>query len=360
MAQISDSNETLVFFQATDGSARHFDPTRFTADPSVLTLTALSGRAILRATTILELERSISVRESVEIYSYRTKRMKTIATINFKGGVGKTTVTWCLGDMLSTFSRSKVLLFDLDAQMSLTQSIALDAQGAVSGKFDKWYKKSVDNKRTIFSILKNHLEGGLANFHPDNGFVYRLKEEYHFVPSTEQLYWLELETPDPDKGKLFIKNLLGRVGSSAHLPDYDFVLFDCPPSFTMLSYSVLTCCDLILVPFNPDFFAAKGVGLLIAGLRHRVQPDPLPRLGVFANRVRTYGGQPTRAARAWINDVRTECERASRDLSGLDVRFMETWIPDRASLRDAITNRRTPDELESEFKSLWSESTSML
>ena len=33
--------------------------------------------------------------------------MKTIATINFKGGVGKTTLTWCLGDVLSVFGNSK-------------------------------------------------------------------------------------------------------------------------------------------------------------------------------------------------------------------------------------------------------------
>ncbi len=32
---------------------------------------------------------------------------KTVATINFKGGVGKTTVTWCLGDVLSEFRRQR-------------------------------------------------------------------------------------------------------------------------------------------------------------------------------------------------------------------------------------------------------------
>lgn len=51
---------------------------------------------------------------------------KTIATINFKGGVGKTTITWCLGDVLSSTSNKHVLMFDLDAQMSLTQAIALN------------------------------------------------------------------------------------------------------------------------------------------------------------------------------------------------------------------------------------------
>ena len=38
------------------------------------------------------------------------KSPRTIATINFKGGVGKTTVTWCLGEVVSSFSDSRVLL----------------------------------------------------------------------------------------------------------------------------------------------------------------------------------------------------------------------------------------------------------
>ena len=135
--------------------------------------------------------------------------MKTIATINFKGGVGKTTVTWCLGDILSTFSDSKVLIFDLDAQMSLTQAIALDADGSSSGKFDKWHRKSIEHQRNIFSVLNLHLESDLTKFNPDSGFVYRLKKNYHFVPSTEKLYWLELENLDPGKGKILHQELTG-------------------------------------------------------------------------------------------------------------------------------------------------------
>ena len=285
--------------------------------------------------------------------------MKTIATINFKGGVGKTTVTWCLGDVLSTFSNSRVLIFDLDAQMSLTQAVALDSDGHASGKFDDWNSRSNKNRRTIFHILRQHLDHDLNRFQPDNGFIYRLKENYHFVPSTDKLYWLELETSDPDKGKFFIDNLLGRIENSPSLPEYDYALFDCPPSFTMLSYSVLTCCDLILIPFNPDFFAAKGINLLIAGLYSQIQPHPLPRMGVFANRVRTYANEPTRAAQAWIDDVREECEQGM-NYGNLNVQFLDTWIPDRVSLRDAITNRRTPEELDSKLRSLWKEADNML
>jgi chromosome partitioning protein len=66
------------------------------------------------------------------------KSPKTIATINFKGGVRKTTVTWCLTDLVSSFSNMRVLMFDLDAQMSLTQAIALnEATGNLDDKFRK-------------------------------------------------------------------------------------------------------------------------------------------------------------------------------------------------------------------------------
>lgn len=99
--------------------------------------------------------------------------------------------------------------------------------------------------------------------------------------------------------------------------------------------------------------------MLISGLRHRIQPHPLPVLGVFANRARTYARQPTKAAAGWIGDVRMACEQTSRQ-NNIDVRFMDTWIPDRASLRDAITNRATPDELVVNFRSLWKEISRIL
>lgn len=275
--------------------------------------------------------------------------MKTIATINFKGGVGKTTVTWCLGDVLSAYSDFKILLFDLDAQMSMTQAISLDGHGRPYQQFDKWQEA---NQTSIFSALGHFLRSeGASRFQPDKNFIFALNPEYHFVPSTEQLYWLELDNRDPEKGKFFIKNLLGEIGNSRSLPKYDYVFFDCPPSFTLLSYSVLTCCDLILIPVNPDFFAAKGVDLLITGLRERIKPHPLPKIAVFANRVKTYR-QPTKMARGWIGDIQRTCEAASSRLE-IPIHFLDAWLPDRASIRDAIANRRTPRAHRKDFDRLW-------
>jgi len=275
--------------------------------------------------------------------------MKTIATINFKGGVGKTTVTWCLGDMLSTYSDFKVLLFDLDAQMSMTQAISLNEQGQAHDEFRRWQK----NQETVFSALVKFLQpGGRDDFHPGNDFVFGITSKYHFVPSTEKLYWLELGTHDPKKGKFFVKDLLGKIDNSGALPNYDYALFDCPPSFTLLSYSVLTCCDLILIPVNPDFFAAKRVDLLIRVLHERIKPHQLPKIAVFANQVKTWR-RPTKAAQGWIHDIKQVCQTA-RDKLQTNIRFLDdAWVPDRASVRDAITKRGTPREVHPNFRLLW-------
>jgi cellulose biosynthesis protein BcsQ len=76
--------------------------------------------------------------------------MKTIATINFKGGVGKTTCTWALGYVAAQSPNHKSLVFDLDAQMSLTQSIALNEDGEPFKDFTNWYDRALAKK-------KNHL-----------------------------------------------------------------------------------------------------------------------------------------------------------------------------------------------------------
>jgi chromosome partitioning protein len=283
------------------------------------------------------------------------KSPKTIATINFKGGVGKTTVTWCLGDIISSFTNSKVLMFDLDAQMSLTQAIALNEDGLLYDKFGKWYEQSITKRKTIFDALDQFARPGQHfDFPVGFDFVYQLADSFHFVPSVEDLYWMELEVFDRDSVKDFIRRLLGKITNSPKLPTYDYVLFDCPPSFTLLSYSVLSCCDLILIPVNPDYFASKGTNLILNSLKMRIEPFPLPKIGVFMNKTKTWSNTPTKETSFYMREVERVCQNASQRQS-IQAKFFNSWIPERVGVKRAITSGGVPWDLVDPFKKLWSE-----
>ena len=143
------------------------------------------------------------------------KSPKSIATINFKGGVGKTTVSWCLGEILSTMTDARILMFDLDAQMSLTQAIMINENtGDLYDRFGKWYEKSISRKKTIFDALDAFTKPAAHfDFPVGYDFIYKISDKFHFVPSVEDLYWQDLEVFDRDGVKDFIRRLIGKINN---------------------------------------------------------------------------------------------------------------------------------------------------
>jgi chromosome partitioning protein len=281
------------------------------------------------------------------------KAPKSIATINFKGGVGKTTCTWCLGDLLSTFGKSNVLLFDLDAQMSLTQAITLNEDGSLVQRFQTWADKSYKKKKTIFHAIEEYTaSGGKFDFGVNYEFIYQISDKYHFVPSVEDLYWLALDIIPRDKMQTFMRSLLSKITWSTNIATYDYALFDCPPSFTLLSYSVLSVCDMILIPINPDFYAAKGVPLILNMLQMQIEPLPVPKIGVFMNKAKPYGGGMTKESRFYWDSVKDVCNQVSKK-SGIKIRCFESPIYDRVKIKRAVTTGGVPAEFVNDFKLLW-------
>jgi len=283
--------------------------------------------------------------------------LKSIATINFKGGVGKTTATWALGHVAALDPKVRTLIFDLDAQMSLTQAIALNEDGSPFKSFSDWYERSVGKKKTVFEALDEFTKPSSFNFGVNHDFIYKISERYHFIPSVEDLYWTELELFDREKVKFFIQRLLEKIQHSTNVPTYDYILFDCPPSFSLLSYSVLSCCNLVLIPINPDFFAAKGLGLLLNSLRMRIEPMPVPKIGVFMNRAKKPGGTSVKRfsneTQRYLDDAADVLARVSKD-RGLHVKLFDTAIFDRVGMKRAI-QEGMPADFKSQFQALWSE-----
>jgi chromosome partitioning protein len=281
------------------------------------------------------------------------KSPKSIATINFKGGVGKTTCTWCLGDLLSTFGQSNVLLFDLDAQMSLTQAITLNEDGSLTPTFQNWIDRSYKKKKTIFHAIEEYTGGnGKFEFGANYDFIYQITDRYNFVPSVEDLYWLALDVIPRERMQTFMRSLLSKITWSTNVPPYDYALFDCPPSFTLLSYSVLSVCDMILIPINPDFYAAKGVPLILNMLQMQIEPLPVPKIGVFMNKAKPYGGSMTKESQFYWNSVKSVSDQFSKK-TGIKIRCFESPIYDRVKIKRAITTGGVPAEFVNDFKRLW-------
>jgi len=82
--------------------------------------------------------------------------VKGIATVNFKGGVGKTTVTWLLAQYAAKKGKN-VLVVDTDAQMSLTLAVQLQESGTMYEDFEKWYENQHRKKnKTILDALEKY------------------------------------------------------------------------------------------------------------------------------------------------------------------------------------------------------------
>lgn len=277
--------------------------------------------------------------------------MKGIATVNFKGGVGKTTVTWLLAQYAAEQGR-RVLVVDTDAQMSLTLAVQLQESGAMYGDFENWYDQHRKKNKTILNALEKYdsMKGGHFDFPIDKSFIYEMGSNLHFIPSVVDLYWLELEVFDRDKVKHFIRALLGKIENSKRF-NYDYVFFDCPPNFTALSYSVLSCASLILIPVNPDVFASRGIGLMIDGLRYRIQPWPNPKIAVFMNKAKLSKGNLTRETERYWMESKVVCDDKRRD--GVSIETWDSFIPERVNIKRAIPGRTFPYEFEEDFAQLW-------
>lgn len=279
--------------------------------------------------------------------------MKSIATINFKGGVGKTTITWLLAKYASEEKKKKVLVVDTDAQMSLTLAVQLQESGIMHDDFNAWYEKQHCGKnKTILNALEKYdnMKAGHFDFPIDLSFIYPMSQNLHFIPSVVDLYWLELEVFEKEKVKHFIRALLGKIEHSRNF-NYDYVFFDCPPNFTALSYSVLSCSSLILIPVNPDVFASRGIGMMIDGLQYRIQPWPNPQIVVFMNRAKLYRGDLTTETKRYWRDSNIVCDTKSK--AGVAIQAFDSYIPDRVDIKRAIPGRYFPADFRDNFANLW-------
>ena len=157
--------------------------------------------------------------------------MRSIAIMNQKGGVGKTTTAVNLSAALAE-TGAKVCLIDLDPQAHATLHFGIESKQV---EFASIYE--------VFGDEKNLLE-----------VRRQVAENFWLVPSHRDLVAAEVE-------------LAGKIGREMILRDklteddmkFDYVIMDCPPSLGVLTINALTAVDEVFVPLQPQYFALDGL-----------------------------------------------------------------------------------------------------
>lgn len=241
--------------------------------------------------------------------------------MNYKGGVGKTTVTANLAGELA-FKGKKVLVLDMDAQASLTFSFVTP---------DYW-DTNLKDKKTIkhwFDCISQGIETM-----PLSDLIIKPEKIHNFMAARSNTGCVDLISSHLGliNVDLELATLLGGVNMTqvkrnyikihgklrAEIQDvatgeYDVVLIDCPPNFNIVTKNALLASDKILIPAKPDYLSTLGIDYLhtsvkglveefneYASLDSKTEKASPEFLGVIFTMIQIYSGQPISAQRQYI------------------------------------------------------------
>lgn len=200
---------------------------------------------------------------------------RRIAFINYKGGVGKTSLIVNVASCLAQKGK-RVLLVDLDTQSN--SSIWLM-------RIERWNKINMEKRGSTYSIFEpgeDRLKDILVKDVLQDNRGKALLPGLDLLPTTFNLIDLENEYRiDPQNPHYLIFNKQIREIQD----QYDFILFDCPPNILNASQCGIFSADELCVPSNPDALSLIGFTLMIEKLLlfyRRSAGFRTPEMGNFA------------------------------------------------------------------------------
>lgn len=159
---------------------------------------------------------------------------RTVAVINQKGGVGKTTTTVNLGAGLASLG-CRTCLVDLDPQAHLSLHLGV---------------RPADDDATVYDLL---LDPEL----PAEDVAIRVEPHLDLIPAETDLAAIETELANAADRHTRLAHALAKSQS------WDVVLIDCPPSLGTLTLNALSAATEVFVPMQAHFLALQGVGKLL-------------------------------------------------------------------------------------------------
>jgi len=242
--------------------------------------------------------------------------MRTIAVLNQKGGVGKTTTVVNTAAALAAMGE-RVLAIDLDPQAHLTIHFGLEPQTVDAGS----YKVLTQSARVGNEILLTRL----------NLWV---------LPANINLVGAETELVSVVGREIILREAFEEVADK-----FDFCLIDCPPSLGLLTLNALAAAQEVLIPLQPHFLALQGFGKLLQTVElvnKRINPK-LKVEGILLCMFDTRASLPS--------EVKADIEQFLSDARGTNcawakARILPTFIRRNIKLAEAPSYGKTIFEYE--------------
>lgn len=163
-------------------------------------------------------------------------KVKTIAFVNQKGGVAKTTSTLNVGAALANYGK-KVLLIDLDPQGNLSKCAGF---------------RHLDDCQTIYEVIKGEADINEA-IKTKNGIC-----DYDVLTTDLRFSGAEIELVSVPGRDTLLREVLNDIKKP-----YDYILIDCSPSLNIFTLMALTACDDVIIPVAAQYMPLEGIAQLL-------------------------------------------------------------------------------------------------
>src|SRR3990170_2236743 len=259
--------------------------------------------------------------------------MRSIAIINQKGGVGKTTTAVNLSAALARAGH-RVGLIDIDPQAHASLHLGLDPQSKVPTVYDLLTGETQITELWQPAGSSSTQRAG----DPAPGKTGCRVPAPTPTPAEQNLSvaasHIDLAAAEVELAGVVGREVILRDKLAAAADDFDYVLIDCPPSLGILTINALAAVDDVFLPLQPHFLALHGLSKLLKtiGLVNERLNDRLQLAGV----VLCLYESGTRLAAEVAGDVEQffrEARKGGRAWSS--VRLFETRIRRNIRLAEA-------------------------